>query len=131
MDPRTADAIDRCSTASKEGRIRFGDVVAALAGAGVESYWADYRGAVTTYYLDTGDVHATQFDQPGVPIAEAFDVAGVQDAIRGTQRDEMRYPEFVRRTRAAGCVGYVVWLAGRHVTYFGRRGEMHLERFPD
>ncbi len=131
MDPRIAATIDRCSTASKEGRIRFGDVVATLAAAGVESYWADYRGAATTYYLATGDVHATEVDQPHVPIAEAFDAAGVQSAIRGAQRDEVRYPEFVRLTRAAGCVGYVVWLAGRQVTYFGRRGQMHVERFPD
>jgi hypothetical protein len=27
-------------------------------------------------------------------------------------------------------MGYVVWLAGRHVTYFGRRGATHVERFP-
>jgi hypothetical protein len=40
------------------------------------------------------------------------------------------YPEFLRLSRAAGCVGYVVWLAGRHVTYFGRRGETHVEHFP-
>ena len=41
------------------------------------------------------------------------------------------YPEFMRLSRAAGCVGYVTWLAGRRVAYFGRRGETHVERFPD
>lgn len=41
------------------------------------------------------------------------------------------YPEFKRATMAAGCVGYVVWMAGSHVDYFGRKGETHVERFPD
>ena len=37
------------------------------------------------------------------------------------------YPEFLRLSRAAG---YVTWIAGRHVSYFGRRGETHVEHFP-
>ena len=43
---------------------------------------------------------------------------------------EVMYPQFLRLSRAAGCVGYVTWITGRHVTYFGRRGETHVERFP-
>jgi uncharacterized protein YbcV (DUF1398 family) len=35
------------------------------------------------------------------------------------------------QTMDAGCVGYTVWIAGRHVAYVGRRGEVHVERFPD
>jgi hypothetical protein len=41
------------------------------------------------------------------------------------------YPEFKKLSQQAGCVGYTVWIAGRHVTYVGRRGETHIERFPD
>ena len=40
-------------------------------------------------------------------------------------------PEFKKLSQAGGCVGYMVWLAGRHVTYYGRRGETHVELFPD
>jgi ketosteroid isomerase-like protein len=54
----------------------------------------------------------------------------VRAAISGAQRGEVAYPEFVRRTVAAGCVGYDAWLAGRHVVYHGRRGEQWVERFP-
>jgi hypothetical protein len=39
------------------------------------------------------------------------------------------YPEFKALTQAAGCIGYTVWIAGRHVVYLGRRGESHVERF--
>jgi hypothetical protein len=41
------------------------------------------------------------------------------------------YPEFKRLSEQAGCIGYIVWITGRHVTYFGRNGETHVERFPD
>ena len=41
------------------------------------------------------------------------------------------YPEFKKLSQAGGCVGYVVWIAGRHVTYVGRKGETHVEKFPD
>jgi hypothetical protein len=30
-----------------------------------------------------------------------------------------------------GCVGYTVWMAGRHVSYYGRKGETYIERFPE
>lgn len=131
MNPDTIATIDRCAAASNEGRIHFGEVVATLAAAGVESYWADYRTGTTTYYLGSGETHLTRVPQLGVAVAFAFDAAEVQRAIRGAQQGNVHYPEFVRLTRAAGCVGYMVWLAGRHVSYFGRRGETHVERFPD
>ena len=31
---------------------------------------------------------------------------------------------------SAGCIGYMVWIAGRHVSYFGRQGEVYIEPFP-
>ena len=50
--------------------------------------------------------------------------------VRGARSGVAKYPEFPQRTLAAGCVGYIVWIAGRHVQYFGRRGEVHVEHFP-
>ena len=41
------------------------------------------------------------------------------------------YPEFKLLSQRAVCVGSTVWIAGRHVVYLGRRGETHVERFPD
>ena len=67
----------------------------------------------------------------GEVVADAFDAPGVKAAIRGAQQGVVMYPEFVHLTKQAGCASYVVWIAGRHVTYFGRRGETHVERFPD
>lgn len=130
MEAAIRQVIEHCAHSSKAGTMHFGEVVQALVGAGVESYHADYRAQRITYYLPCGETLAVELAGADAPIAEAFDAAAVQAAIRGAQRGEVMYPEFVALSRSAGCVGYVVWLAGRHVSYFGRRGETHVERFP-
>jgi uncharacterized protein YbcV (DUF1398 family) len=51
-------------------------------------------------------------------------------AIRGAQTDTIRYPEFMKRSAAAGVIAYWAFLSGRKVIYFGRKGELHVEEFP-
>lgn len=130
-NPAAIAVIEQCAQSSKDGTAHFGQIVQALVAAGVESYQADYRLEMSTYYLPDGSIHQVALVGADVAIAQAFDAAEVQRAIRGAQSGQVMYPEFMRLTRAAGCVGYTVWLAGRHVTYYGRRGETHVERFPD
>jgi len=126
----TERTIRETLAASNAGRIHFGQVVATLVEAGVESYAIDYRACRATYYLPDGDTLAVEQPPPEAPIGDAFDTAAVIAAIRGAQAGRVMYPEFKRLTQAAGCIGYTVWLAGRHVSYFGRRGEVHIEHFP-
>ena len=97
---------------------------------GVESYYADYRARCTTYYLPDGASHGVRLLAPHVDIPAAFDASALQTAIRGAQTGVVHYPEFMQLSMAAGCVGYLVWIAGRHVSYFGRKGEVHVEPFP-
>ncbi|HTV17126.1 MAG TPA: hypothetical protein VMG12_00605 [Polyangiaceae bacterium] len=122
--------IEECAHGSHAGTLSFGDVVGKLMGAGVESYFADFRHGTTTYYLASGASHAVPLPTPDLGIAEAFDSAAIIRAIRGSQRGEVKYPEFVQRAITSGCIGYFVFIAGRHVRYLGRRGEDHVEHFP-
>jgi uncharacterized protein YbcV (DUF1398 family) len=122
--------IERCASDSCAGTKSFGEVVGALSQTGIESYHADYRACSTTYYLPDGSSHSIKLAHPELTIPTPFNADGLQAAIRGAQRGEVKYPEFVKLSMQAGCVGYVVWIAGRHVTYFGRNGEQHIERFP-
>lgn len=131
MHPSIEAVIRETSDASAGGRIHFGQVVVRLAAAGVESYLADYRAGRTTYHLLDGETLETPLDVRGCVIAGNFDDEALVAAIRGAQRGDVMYPEFKRLSCAAGCVGYTVWIAGRHVTYVGRRGETHIETFPD
>lgn len=130
MESAVRQIIEQCARDSYGGSVSFGEVVGALMKAGVESYHADYRLPATTYYLPDGSTHSIALHAPDVLIPQDFDAQAVQSAIRGAQRGEVKYPQFLTLSMAAGCVGYVVWIAGRHVTYFGRRGETHVEPFP-
>ncbi|MFZ6709990.1 DUF1398 family protein [Undibacterium sp. TC9W] len=108
----------------------FGHVVGSLMAVGVESYFADYRTGNTSYYLADDSVHVVALGKKDQTIPMAFDAGALVEAIRRAQRDEVRYPEFIRPSMMAGCVGYIVWMAGRHVSYFGHAGEVHVEHFP-
>lgn len=117
--------------ASNRGTIHFGQVVGHLLEAQVESYQVDYRSGRATFTLPDGATLDCAFERAPEGIGQVFDADAVRAAIRAAQQGLLMYPEFKRRTQQAGCIGYTVWLAGRHVSYFGRRGETHVERFPD
>jgi uncharacterized protein YbcV (DUF1398 family) len=129
MDSSVTAVLEQCAHDSYAGSIGFDMVVERLAGVGIEAYLADFRAGTTTYYLPGGDTHALPMRAPPVAIAGTFDEQLLQAAIRGAQLGEVKYPEFLERAMGAGCVGYVVWIAGQHASYFGRRGEFHVEPF--
>jgi len=105
-------------------------VVKGLLEAGVESYLVDFAAKQKTHYLTDGTtLTVPMILEPG-PIAENFSGAGLVAAIRGAQADTVRYPEFVKRSTAAGIIGYWAFLSGKRVIYFGRQGEQHIEEFP-
>lgn len=131
MNTHIQNTINEAAEGSSNGRLHFGQVVALLAQAGVESYHADYRAGRTTYYLPDGSTQEVPLGPLLADIPPAFDAAAIQAAIRGAQQGRVMYPEFKKLSQAGGCVGYTVWITGRHVTYFGRKGETHVERFPD
>ncbi|MFZ6734432.1 DUF1398 family protein [Undibacterium sp. Ji42W] len=130
MENLVLQAIEAVAHDSYAGKLTFGDVVDSLMEVGVESYFADYRTGNTSYYLADGSVHVVALGKKDHAIPNAFDDPALVAAIRGAQCDEVRYPEFIRLSMAAGCVGYIVWMVGRHVSYFGRAGEVHVEHFP-
>lgn len=116
---------------SNAGKIHFGQVVASLMSVGVESYNVDYRAARATYYTPNGETLTIETSAPEVEIAKEFSETAIKSAILGAQRGEVKYPEFKKLSQHGGCVGYTVWIGGRHVCYFGRNGETHIERFPN
>jgi uncharacterized protein YbcV (DUF1398 family) len=130
MDPSVTAVLERCLHDAHAGAIGFDMVVERLAGIGVEAYLADFRASTTTFYLPDGQAHALPLQAPQVAISDTFDPQVLQAVIHGAQQGEVKYPEFLARAMGAGCVGYIVWIAGQHVSYFGRRGECHVEPFP-
>lgn len=131
MNETTLHTIRATFEASHQGSIHFGEVISRLMGVGVESYHVDYRSGRTTYYIADGSTVDFNFELPEHGIADAFDGEALRASIVGAQQDRVMYPEFKSISQRAGCAAYTVWIAGRHVVYAGRRGESHIERFPD
>jgi uncharacterized protein YbcV (DUF1398 family) len=114
-----------------QGEMAFPQVVAALAKIGVERYEADLTALEKWHYSACGDVVCDALPLAEAPeTAEAWSVEGIREAIGASQRGEIGYPAFLRRILAAGCVGYWVFITGRRAMYLGRRGEVHVELFP-
>lgn len=130
MNQNTKDIIEKCAHQSHAGLLTSPEALGRLVEVGVESYFADYRNQSTTYYLSSNEVCTVPMEMPLVEIPNSFNKDGVVSAIRGAQSDVVRYPEFLKLTMTAGCIGYIVWITGKHVSYFGRQGEVHIEHFP-
>jgi uncharacterized protein YbcV (DUF1398 family) len=115
---------------AQAGKLIFPEVVRRLLEAGVESYFCDLATGQETFYMSDGKTHVEKMTLPLAPVAGEFSSSEVVAAIRGAQTDTIRYPEFMRRSAAAGVIAYWAFLTGKKVIYFGRKGEFHVEEFP-
>jgi uncharacterized protein YbcV (DUF1398 family) len=130
MDIQVKQVMEECTRISDEERVTFGEVVGRLMEAGVERYHADLLRADKIYYMPDGETHRTpNHALPAAP-AMAFSAEGVEKAVRAIQQGRIKYREFCARIAEAGCVGYIVSLAGRRAVYYGRTGDSHVEPFP-
>src|SRR5262249_9989551 len=112
------------------GEIHFPQVVERLSAIGVERYHTDYTRHEKTFYLANGESLVVTLPLGPQTIAASFSAKDVESAVRQSQRGEHTYVDFIRKTMAAGCIGYFVQISGRRVQYFGRNGEIHTELFP-
>lgn len=124
------DAIRETFEASQAGSIHFSQVIGALMSVDVESYFVDYRARQVAYYFPNDTSFTLHYEGEQEVFGQDFVQADVKAAIVGAQKGEVMYPEFKKLTQKAGCIGYFVWIKGRHVSYLGRNGETHVEHFP-
>ncbi|MCC7375127.1 MAG: DUF1398 family protein [Verrucomicrobiales bacterium] len=123
--------VTEATRATLGGSIPFPEVVRRLVGTGVEYYHVDYIALQTRYYSGNGDMVTTASPFEGLPpVAAEFDVAGLRAAIVDSQRHGQHFRDFTRRAMEAGVQGYIAFLRGQRVTYWGRGGDQHTEWFP-
>lgn len=122
--------LQRIFDESEKGTIHFGQVVERLMVLNISAYQVEYRAGSIRLFDKEDHFFELAAAYPEYPIAPAFNGDALRAAIRGAQEGRIKFPEFKRLSQEAGCVGYHVWITGRHVTYYGRAGETHLERFP-
>ena len=127
---RVRAVAEACVRGSEDGSLNFPQQLGMLAAAGLEGYYCDLRDGSKRYYMPSGatiDVKAHRHD---VPVAEHFDAAAIERAVRQAQAGALHYKAFCKTVMAAGCPGYLVSILGRRVVYFGRTAETHVEHFP-
>ena len=98
------DVIHEVLIESQAGKLTFPEVVKRLLEVGVESYFCDLATGGETFYISDGKTHVEKMILPFSPVAEAFSSSDLKAAIRGAQADEIRYPEFMKRSAAAGVI---------------------------
>lgn len=130
MNAEQTEGIQECARGALSGELTFPEIVGTLSRIGVERYHADYSRQEITYYFLVGDTLVVATPHAPHETAIEFSSAAVEAAVRQSQRNEHTYLDFIRKTMAAGCVGYFVQITGRRVIYFGRNGESHVEYFP-
>ena len=130
MHQEALAVMHECARLSDQGRITFPEVVRKLTQVGVERYHTDLCVQEHVYYMPNGETHIEPMDLPPWTIAMDFNEAWMKLAVQAIQSGEILYMEFLRRIMLAGCVGYFVLLDGNNVQYFGRKGEIHMERIP-
>lgn len=130
MNEHQIKVIQDCAAGALTGDLAFPEIVGRLTEIGVERYHSDYSRQEITYYFPDGESLVVATPHGAHPTGLDFSLDRVQEAVGQSQRNEHSYVDFIRKTMAAGCVGYFVQITGRQVLYFGRNGECHIERFP-
>src|SRR5277367_6142058 len=131
LDEKIVVVMTECSEGSVSGTLRYPQVLEKLAAIGVESYHADLYRHEKTYYMSSGESHVEGEPKlDGLTIAEGFHPDGVRRAIQLVQQGKIGYIAFMEQIAAAGVAQYWVYLPGKKVDYFGRRGEVWREWFP-
>lgn len=126
-----ADIVHKMARATLSGKLPFPEIVASLIEQGVEYYRVDYVARQMCFYSGEGGVVLAALSYENLPsIAAEFDLPALRAAIVDSQSRGQGFREFSRRAVEAGVQGYYVFLRGMQVTYLGRQGQQHIERFP-
>ncbi|MBL9154783.1 MAG: DUF1398 family protein [Verrucomicrobiales bacterium] len=126
-----AQIVSEASKATLAGTMPFPEIVGKLIEVGVEYYHVDYVTLRKTFYSTTGDVVISPITYEGLPeVSKDFDRNSLRAAIYDSQHNGQHYRDFTIRAIKAGVQGYIAFLRGRRVTYWGRVGDQHTEWFP-
>lgn len=122
--------IEEIAKSSHDGKINFLQQVEKLEAEGLEAYYVDLVRGEWRYYMTSGESHIIKTHEDFPQATEKFTAEQIQQALRQVQTKQINYGQFLGQILRAGCPAYAVYIKGRQVIYFGRRGEMHIEKMP-
>ena len=126
-----SEIVAEAARATLDGSIPFPELVRKLMETGVEYYHVDYVALQKTFYSASGEIIKTPINCEGLPAVSAdFSADALRAAILDSQQNGQHYRDFTRRAMSAGVQGYIAFLGGQRVIYWGRNGDQHIEWFP-
>ena len=126
-----SEVVAQAARATLDGSMTFAEIVGRLIETGVEYYHVDYVALQKTFYSATGEMIKTPITYENLPnVAEDFDVDALKATILDSQQNGQLYKDFTKRVMNAGVQGYIAFLRGKRVTYWGRGGDSYTEWFP-
>lgn len=126
-----SEIVAEAARATLDGSIPFPEVVRRLIETGVEYYHVDYVALQKTFYSASGEIVKTPINYEGLPSVSAdFNAVALRAAILDSQQNGQHYRDFTARAMRAGVQGYIAFLRGQRVIYWGRGGDQHIEWFP-
>jgi uncharacterized protein YbcV (DUF1398 family) len=126
-----ANEISILAKAALDGSMPFPEIVGKLIANGVEYYHVDYVTSSFTFYSGSGSAVLAPITFEGLPsVSEDFNLSALKAAILDSQQHGQKFRAFCERAVKAGVQGYIAYLRGKRVTYFGRQGDQHTEWLP-
>lgn len=131
IDKQIKAFIERDIKAAFAGEISFPEAIKNLIDIDIERYYVDLIRLGKTSYAKDGTTYMLSLPLTNPSkIADKFSEGGVKEAIRAIQNGQIQYAEFLHSIMRAGVAAYMVFIDGKQVHYIGRRGEVHIEHFP-
>jgi uncharacterized protein YbcV (DUF1398 family) len=115
--------------------LTFPNTVSALNALGVARYHVDYTAGTATTYKSSPQDNGVEVEQVSItsPVMSSrtpWSKDGVVMAIRRVQAGQTKYKEFSQECVDSGNTGYLAFLVGKNVLYYGPDGDFHIEWFP-
>jgi uncharacterized protein YbcV (DUF1398 family) len=125
--PMNTKIAKECSKLSEEEKITFPEVIAFLDQAGIESYVTNILVPSKIYYAENEAYETPLNYKVKLEVAHFFNQKDIEEAVFSIQANKITYQEFLKKIAESGVIFYIVFIKGKKVIYFGRKGEQHVE----
>ncbi|QDK36356.1 hypothetical protein [Bdellovibrio sp. NC01] len=108
-------------------QISFEDMCDKFLRAGIESAHVDLFAKRITFHTPEAHVYEESFYFEGPRVADIFSEEKIILDFKSLLLRKLSLHEFFNFIMLAGVTGFTIYLLGKKVLFFGRRGEYHLE----
>jgi uncharacterized protein YbcV (DUF1398 family) len=122
-------AISDCFQLALAGQSSFLESLKILREAGVQRFHIDLARQERTCYSKNDEVYVEKFvlDSPAQK-SSVFSEQGIDDAIAQKRSHQIEFVDVLRKYIESGVAGYLVFIEGDRIIYYGHNGEVHIKQ---